>query len=87
MDSNNLLTRTNDEGSNLVHGLIHLVEPHSWNIEEVTVPWMEAEEKLGRFQEIRDTWMYRMTTVVLIFEIKPIPNMFDSTTAYGCNMI
>ena len=53
MDSNHhLLTRKNDEGSNLVHELIHLVEPHSWNIEEVTVPWIEAEEKLGRFQEI-----------------------------------
>ena len=33
MDSNHLLTRKNDEGSNLVHELIHLVEPHSWNIE------------------------------------------------------
>ena len=52
MDSNHLLTRKGDEGSNLLHELIHLVEPHSWNIEEVTVPWMEAEEKLGRFQEI-----------------------------------
>ena len=52
MDSNHLLTRKSDEGSNLLHELIHLVEPHSWNIEEVTVPWMEAEEKLGRFQEI-----------------------------------
>ena len=52
MDSNHLLTRKSDEGSNLLHELIHLVEPYSWNIEEVTVPWMEAEEKLGRFQEM-----------------------------------
>ena len=52
MDSNHLLTRKNDEGSNLVHELIHLVDHHSWNIEEITVPWMETEEKLGRFQEI-----------------------------------
>ena len=44
MDSNHLLTRKNDEGANLLHELIHLVEPHSWNIEEATVPWMEAEE-------------------------------------------
>ena len=50
MDSNHLLTRKNDEGSNLVHEFIHLVEPHSRNIEEVTVPWMDAKEKLGRFQ-------------------------------------
>ena len=52
MDSNHLLTRKNDEGSNLVHELIHLVEPHLWNNEEVTVPWMEAEGNIGRFQEI-----------------------------------
>ena len=32
MDSNHLLTRKSDEGSNLLHELIHLVEPHSWNI-------------------------------------------------------
>ena len=44
------MTRKNDEGSNLVHELIHLVEPHSRNIEGFTVPGMEAEEKLGRFQ-------------------------------------
>ena len=49
MDSNHLLTRKNDEDSNLLHELIHLVEPHSWNFEEVTVPWMEAEEELGKF--------------------------------------
>ena len=51
MDSNHLLTRKNDEDSNLLHELIHLVEPHSWNIEEITVPWMKAEEKRVRFQE------------------------------------
>ena len=24
------------------------------------------------------TWMYRMTMVVLIFEIEPVPKMFES---------
>ena len=33
MDSNHLLARNNDEGSNLVHEVINLVEPQSWNIE------------------------------------------------------
>ena len=61
MDSNHLLTRMNDEGSNLLHELIHLVEPHSWNIEEVTVPWMEAEEKLGKFQEFFPTRLMSLT--------------------------
>ena len=52
MDSNHLSSRDNDKGSHLVHDLINLVEPKSWNIEEVTIPWMEAEEKLRMFQEI-----------------------------------
>ena len=52
IDSNHLLTRKNNEDSNLVHELIHLIKPHSCNMKKVTVPWMEAEEKLGRFQEI-----------------------------------
>ena len=52
MDSNHLSSRDNDKGSHLVHDLINLVEPKSWNIEEVTIPWMEAEEKLCMFQEI-----------------------------------
>ena len=52
MDSNHLLARNNDEGSNLVHEVINLVEPQSWNIEDVTIPWLEAEEKLGKFEEI-----------------------------------
>ena len=28
--------------------------------------------------QIRGTWMYRMTMVVLIFEIKPVPKIFES---------
>ena len=52
MESNHLLARNNDEGSNLVHEVINLVEPQSCNIEEVTMPWLEAEEKLGKFEEI-----------------------------------
>ena len=28
--------------------------------------------------QIRGTWIYRMTTVVLIFEIEPVPKIFES---------
>ena len=28
--------------------------------------------------QIRGTWMYRMTMVVLIFEIEPVPKIFES---------
>ena len=31
--------------------------------------------------QIRGTWMYRMTMVVLIFEIEPVPKIFES---YHC---
>ena len=27
--------------------------------------------------QIRGTWMYRMTMVVLIFEIEPVPKIFE----------
>ena len=61
MDFNHLLTRENDEGSDLVHELILLVEHHSWNIEDVIVPWMEVEENLGRFQDYFCTRLMSMT--------------------------
>ena len=28
--------------------------------------------------QIRGTWMYRMTMVVLIFDIEPVPKIFES---------
>ena len=32
--------------------VINLLEPDTWNIQEVVVPWLVAEEKLYRFSDI-----------------------------------
>ena len=32
--------------------MINLLEPDTWNIQEVVVPWLVAEEKLYRFSDI-----------------------------------
>ena len=36
--------------------------------------------------QIRGTWMYRMTMVVLIFEIEPVPKIFESHHWLKCLM-
>lgn len=36
----------------MVYELVNLLEPDSWKIEEVVVPWKAAEEKLGAFQTL-----------------------------------
>ena len=36
--------------------------------------------------QIRGTWMYRMTMVVLIFEIEPVPKIFESHHWIGGQM-
>ena len=37
--------------------------------------------------QIRGTWMYRMTMVVLIFEIEPVPKIFESHHWIGGNTL
>ena len=45
------LTSKNNEQDDKIHDLINFLEPNSWNIEEVVVPWRAAEEKLGEFSK------------------------------------
>ncbi|XP_076039002.1 E3 SUMO-protein ligase KIAA1586-like [Oratosquilla oratoria] len=46
------LTSKNNELDDKIHDLINFLEPNSWNIEEVVVPWRAAEEKLREFDKV-----------------------------------
>ena len=53
MDCDHLTSKNNDQkNNNKLHELLNLLEPDTWNIEEVVVPWKAAEERLSRFNEI-----------------------------------
>ena len=53
MDCDDLTSENNDqENDSKLYELLNLLEPDTWNIEEVVVPWKAAEEKLSRFSEI-----------------------------------
>ena len=43
--------RQNNEDDTF-HDLINFLDPNSWNIEEVVVPWLSAEEKLRKFSKV-----------------------------------
>ncbi|XP_076049684.1 E3 SUMO-protein ligase KIAA1586-like [Oratosquilla oratoria] len=46
------LTSKNNELDDKIHDLINFLEPNSWNIEEVVVPWRAAEENLKEFDKV-----------------------------------
>lgn len=53
MDYDHLTSKNNDqEADNKLYELLNLLEPDTWNIQEVFVPWKAAEEKLNGFSEI-----------------------------------
>ena len=53
MDCDHLTSKNNDQKNDKkLHELLNLLEPDTWNIEEVVVPWKAAEERLSRFNEI-----------------------------------
>ncbi|XP_076324096.1 E3 SUMO-protein ligase KIAA1586-like [Tachypleus tridentatus] len=53
MDCDHLISKNNDrEADNKLHELLNLLEPNTWNIQEIVVPWKAAEEKLNGFCKI-----------------------------------
>ena len=46
------LTSKNNEQDDKFHDQINFLDPNSWNIEEVVVPWLASEEKLREFSEV-----------------------------------
>ncbi len=51
MDGDIIKSRNNAQETNRIHELLNIVNPDSWNIDEVVVPWKAAEEKLDEFYE------------------------------------
>ena len=51
MNCDNLISKNNEQ-DNIFHDLINFLDPNSWNIEEVIVPWLSAEEKLRKFSKV-----------------------------------
>ena len=52
IDNEHLTSKNNDQEGIEFHQVINLLEPDTWNIQEVVVPWLVAEEKLYRFSDI-----------------------------------
>ena len=50
MNCDNLISKNNEDDT--FHDLINFLDPNSWNIEEVVVPWLSAEEKLRKFSKV-----------------------------------
>ena len=51
MNCDNLISRNNEQ-DDIIHDLINFLDPNSWNIEKVVVPWLSAEEKLRKFDKV-----------------------------------
>ena len=51
MNCDNLISK-NSEQDYIFHDLINFLDPNSWNIDEVVVPWLSAEEKLRKFSKV-----------------------------------
>ena len=51
MNCDNLISK-NSEQDDIFHDLINFLDPNSWNIDEVVVPWLSAEEKLRKFCKV-----------------------------------
>ncbi|XP_013793962.1 E3 SUMO-protein ligase KIAA1586-like [Limulus polyphemus] len=53
MDFDHLTSKNNNkQNDNKLHELLNLLEPVTWNIQEVVVPWKAAEDKLNQFIKI-----------------------------------
>ena len=42
-------SKNNAQETNRIHELVNIVNPDSWNIDEVVIPWKAFEEKLDKF--------------------------------------
>ena len=51
VNSDNLISKNNEQ-VDMFHDLINFLNLNSWNIEEVVVPWLAAEEKLREFSKV-----------------------------------
>ena len=51
MNCDNLISKKNEQ-DDIFHGLINFLDPNSWNIEEVVILWLPAEEKLREFIKV-----------------------------------
>ena len=51
MNCDNLISKKSEQ-DDIFHDLINFLDPNSWNIEEVVVPWLSAEEKLRKFSKV-----------------------------------
>ena len=51
MNCDNLISK-NIEQDDIFHDLIRFLDPNSWNIEEVVLPWLSAEEKRRKFSKV-----------------------------------
>ena len=51
MNCDNLISKNNEQ-DDVFQDLINFLDPNSWNIEEVVVPWLSAEEKLRKFKKV-----------------------------------
>ena len=50
MNCDNLRSKNNEDDT--FHDQIYFLDPNSWNIEEVVVPWLSAEENLRKFSKV-----------------------------------
>ena len=51
INCDNLILKNNEQ-DDVFQDLINFLDPNSWNIEEVVVPWLYAEEKLRKFNKV-----------------------------------
>ena len=51
MNCDNLKSKNNKQ-DDIFYDLINFLDPNSWNIEEVVVPWLAAKEKLREFSKV-----------------------------------
>jgi len=51
MNCDNLISKKNEQ-DDIFYDLINFLDPNSWNIEEVVILWLPAEEKLREFIKV-----------------------------------
>ena len=72
INCDSLISKSNEQNDKF-YDLINLLDPNCWNIDEVVVPWLAAEDKLRKFSKvfhheisINEFWDYvRMSCKIL----------------------
>ena len=52
INNGHLTSKNNDQEGMEFYQVLNLLEPDTWNIQKVVVPWLAAEEELYRFSDI-----------------------------------